>query len=140
MTNIWCNYDDISGFVKPSRQNYIPVHNYADFTADVYLYYNQYYAPAKVTQERRILRNYINNQISIKKSNINPFFNNKNKKFNFLYTNNLTYMLIQYTNKSIDTYILVVNMWCPFKRFNGINCNELKKFLIQHSAKYYSKN
>lgn len=139
MTNTWCNYDDISKFVKPSRQNYIPVRNYADFTADVYLYYNQYYASAKVTQERRILRNYINNQNSIKKSNINPFFNNQNKKFNFLYTNELTYMLIQYANKSIDTFILIDKLWCPFKRFNGINCNELKKFLIQHSSKYYKK-
>jgi hypothetical protein len=139
MTDTLCNYDDISKYVKPSRQNYIPVRNYADFTADVYLYYNQYYASAKVTQERRILRNYINNQNSIKKSNINPFFNNKNKKFNFLYTNELTYMLIQYANNSIDTFISIDKMWCPFRRFNGINCDELKQFLIQHSAKYYKK-
>jgi hypothetical protein len=135
MTNIWCNYDDLSKFVKPSRTNYIPVKNYRDFTRNVYTYYNQYCAPPKITQERRILRNYINNQNSIKKSNINPFFNNKNKIFNFLYTEELTYMLIQNSNKSVDTYILINNQWCPFRRFNGINCKELENFL-----KRYKKN
>jgi hypothetical protein len=135
MTNTWCNYDDISKFVKTSPQNYIPVRNYADFTADVYLYYNQYYAPAKVTQQRRILRNYINNQNTIKNSNINPFINNKNKKFNFLYTNELTYMLIQNANNSVDTFILINNMWCPFRRFNGTNCKQLEIFLRQHALK-----
>ena len=68
----------------PPNSVYIPVNNMQDFNFDVYSYYNQYYASPYVTQQRRILRNYLNNQQSIKEANQNPFLNNNGKKFNLL--------------------------------------------------------
>ena len=117
--------------------NYIPVKNYRDFTIDVYSYYNQYYASPKETQNRRILRNYINNNNSIKKSNINPFINNKNIKFNFVYGEAETYMVVQNNNKSIDIYIKIGEQWCLQRHFNKINCKELANVLQQYVNKNY---
>ena len=129
MTNTFCNYDDISNFVKPSSKNYIPVRNYADFTVDVYTYYNQYYASPYVTQQRRILRNYINNNNTIKQNNINPFINNKNIKFNFVYGEAETYMVVQNANKSIDIYIKIGVNWCLQRHFDKIKLS-LQKIYI----------
>ena len=88
---------------------YIPVTNKQTFDYDVISYYNEYYAPAHVTQNRRIMRNYINNVNSIKEFNKNPFIN-KNKKYNFLYTYSQTYMIVEEHNK-INIYILINNCW-----------------------------
>jgi len=117
--------------------NYIPVNNYQDFTADVYLYYNQYYASPYVTQQRRIIRNYINNNNSIKKANKNPFINNKNIKFNFVYGEAETYMVVQYADKSINIYIRIGNGWCLQRHFDKINCKELADVLKQYVNKNY---
>jgi hypothetical protein len=85
------------------------------------------------------MRNYINNNNSIKKSNINPFINNKNKKFNFLYGYGETYMIVQNSNNSIDIYIKCVssNSWCKQKHLDKINCNELTNILKQYAARNY---
>ena len=115
--------------------NYIPVKNYADFTTDVYLYYNQYYASPYVTQQRRILRNYINNNNTIKQNNINPFINNKNIKFNFVYGEGETYMVVQNANKSIDIYIKIGVNWCLQRHFDKINCKELDNILKSYIKK-----
>jgi hypothetical protein len=117
--------------------NYIPVKNYADFTANVYLYYNQYYASPYVTQQRRILRNYINNNNTIKESNINPFINNKNMKFNFVYGEGETYMVVQNANKSIDIYIKIGVSWCLQRHLNNTNCKELANILKSYVNKNY---
>jgi len=94
--------------------NYIPVKNYSDFEYNVYFYYNQYFASPKTTQDRRIMRNYLNNLESIKKSNQNPFMNNKGKKFYFYYVNNQTYMIIQ-EESNVRTFININKNWCQVK-------------------------
>lgn len=90
--------------------NYIPVKNMKDFNYDVYSYYNQYYASPYVTQQRRILRNYYNNNQSIKESNKNVFMNNSSQKINFLYTLCENYMIIEKNNK-LYIYLWVNNIW-----------------------------
>jgi len=110
-------------------KNYIPVKNYRDFEIDVDIYYNQYYASPYVTQQRRIMRNYRNNNNTIKQSNKNPFLNNKGLKFNFAYGQAETYMLIQYPNKSIDVYIRIGEGWCLQRHLNNPNCKELLDLL-----------
>lgn len=115
--------------------NYIPVKNMQDFNYDVLFYYNQYYAPAYVTQQRRILRNYINNNNTIKQYNRNPFINNKGKTFNFLYTYAQNYMFVQDSN-STDIYIWIGSGWCKMKHFNNkLNCNEIKIFIQNNAPK-----
>jgi hypothetical protein len=100
--------------------NYIPVKNIQDFNYDVYSYYNQYCASPRVTQNRRVMRNYLSNQNEVKKFNQNPFLNNKNKTFNFLYTNEQTYMFVK-ENNILSTYILINNNnWC-LQRRNTLN-------------------
>ena len=94
--------------------NYIPVKNYSDFEYDVYSYYNQYCASSKTTQDRRIMRNYLNNLESIKKSNQNPFMNKKGKNFYFYYVNNQTYMIIQ-EGSNVRTFININKNWCQVK-------------------------
>ena len=105
---------DINSFNElnsTTRPTYIPVVNKQTFDYDVVSYYNEYYAPAHVTQNRRIMRNYINNVNATKKYNKNPFINPLvNKKLYFLYTYGQTYMIVETTNK-IDIYILINNCW-----------------------------
>lgn len=129
--NNFINYKSYNG------PNYIPVKNYKDFEADVYLYYNQYYASPWVTQQRRIMRNYINNNNTIKKSNKNPFFNNKNKKFNFIYGYGETYMLVQNADKSVDIYIRINNGWCLQRHVDKIDCKELASIIKQYATRNY---
>ena len=112
-----------------SRPVYIPVNSMQAFNYDVYSYYNEYYAPASVTQKRRVLRNYESNNQTIKKSNENPFINNKGKKFNFLYTYAQNYMIVQDSN-STDVYILINKSWCKLKHFsNYMDCDQIKEFI-----------
>lgn len=109
----------------------IPVTNMQQFDFNVITYYNQYYAPAQVTQNRRVLRNYYNNQQTIKQFNVNPFMNNKDKKFNFLYANKQTYMIIELKN-NYDIYILINNCWCHMKHFSSKNdCINFQNFIKQ---------
>jgi hypothetical protein len=108
--------------------NYIPVNNMQTFNYDVYSYYNQYCASPAVTQQRRIMRNYENNNKTIMESNNNPFINSKGKKFNFLYTYSQNYMIVQ-SHNSIDVYIQINKSWCKLKHYNNLNCNELKEFI-----------
>ena len=132
------NYRDIkNAFVNRTLPNRIPVKNYYDFEYNVINYYNEYCASAKITQDRRIQRNYQNNLLSIREYNRNPFFNNQGKKFNFLYTNQQNYRLIQNKDKSIDMYIFINKCWCHMKHFSGEN--ECKQF-IQLIKKYALKN
>ena len=81
------------------------------FEKQIYTYYNQYCASPYITQQRRILRNYYNNQLSINNSNKN-YLINKNKKINFLYVNLNTYMIIQdLITKNTDKYLLINKCW-----------------------------
>jgi len=103
--------NSFNGLNSTSRPNYIPVVNKQTFDYDVISYYNEYCASPLVTQNRRIMRNYINNVNATKKYNKNPFINPLvNKKYNFLYTYGQTYMMVETTNK-IDIYILINNCW-----------------------------
>lgn len=90
--------------------NYIPVKNMMDFDYNVYAYYNQYCASPYITQQRRILRNYYNNNQSVKESNKNVFMNNNCQKINFLYTSSENYMIIEKNNK-LYVYLWVNNIW-----------------------------
>ena len=125
------SYDYIlNKYIKKSTiPNYIPVKNMQDFNYDVIAYYNEYYASPAETQRRRILRNYYSNQQTIKQFNKNPFINNKNKKFNFLYTYEQNYMIVENEN-SIDLYILINKNWCRMAHFkNKISCSDLIRFI-----------
>lgn len=119
------SYDEIFKSFEP-MPNYIPVHNMADFNYDVVSFYNQYYAPAHTTQRRRVLRNYINNNESIKKFNKNPFMNNNGKTFNFLYTYDQNYMIEQ-TKETTKLYININKCWCKMGIFN--NKTDCYKFI-----------
>ena len=115
-----------SGFIQPiyNAPNYIPVNNYQDFEYDVYAYYNEYYATAYETQQRRNYRNYINSQNDIKKSNKNVFQNSGGKKFYFYNTQIQSYMVIENTIKnSVDVYININSNWCRIKHYS---CEEWK--------------
>ena len=108
--------------------NYIPVNSMQAFNYDVYSYYNQYCASPAVTEKRRILRNYENNNKTIEQSMQNPFLNSSGKKFNFLYTYGQNYMIVQYGNNS-DVYIQINKSWCKLKHYDNTNCNEFKEFI-----------
>ena len=133
------NYKDIlNAFNNNPLPNRIPVSNYLEFDYNVYHYYNQYCASPRTTQNRRIMRNYQNNLLSIKEYNRNPFINNQGKKFNFLYTNQQNYRLIQNKDKSIVMYILINNCWCPMKHFSGENdCKQFIKLMKNYALKNY---
>ena len=119
----------------PPNSVYIPVNNMQDFNFDVYSYYNQYYASPYVTQQRRILRNYLNNQQSIKEANQNPFLNNNGKKFNFLYTYDQNYMIVTQKN-TINVFIRINNSWCRFKQLpnNNYGCAILANIIKQSKS------
>jgi hypothetical protein len=142
------NYNIINKYLNFYGSNYIPVNNYGNFEADVYLYYNQYYASPKTTEYRRILRNYINNNHSIKKSNKNPFINNKGKIFYFFHSLIQSYMVIEYTtnlipNKpqgSLDVFIKINTNWCLVKHVPDKNsCKQFENFLKNNALQkpYY---
>ena len=118
-------FNTLANFYSPNL--IYPVTTMQQFDYNVYSYYNQYYASAQITQNRRVLRNYYNNQKSIAQANKNPFINNKGKKFNFLYTNQQNYRIIENKDKSIDVYIYINNCWCHMKHFQNIN--DCKKFI-----------
>jgi len=109
-----------------SIPKYIPVKNMDDFNYDVIVYYNQYCASPKTTQNRRILRNYLNNQETIKQYNKNPFINNKGIKYYFLYAEIQTYMIVENLNeKNANIYILIGKCWCHNKFISSLNdCKE----------------
>jgi len=119
--------------------NYIPVKNRYDFEYDIYAYYNQYYASAAETQQRRLMRNYLSNEQVIKQYNRNPFKNNKSKTFNFLYTYEQTFMIVEDRLKNIIImYILIKNNWCPFKKFSTITeCKQFIDFIKSRALKSY---
>jgi hypothetical protein len=109
-----------------SIPKYIPVKNMNDFNYDVITYYNQYCASEKTTQNRRILRNYLSNQQTIKQYNKNPFINNKGIKYYFLYAEIQTYMIVENLNeKNANIYILIGKCWCHHKYISSLNdCKE----------------
>lgn len=134
------NYNKFSDFIiQPSFPNYLPVKNRYDFEYDIYAYYNQYYATPAETQQRRIMRNYLSNEQTIKQYNRNPFKNNKNNIFNFLYTIGQTYMIVE--NKvsgAIQMYILIKKNWCPFKRFSTKpECIQFINLIKSYALKSY---
>lgn len=116
---------------------YIPVKTMADFNYDVISYYNEYYATEYETQQRRILRNYYNNNQSIKESNRNPFINNKDKKFNFFYSYAQNYMFVEDNKtKIIDIYILINKSWCKIKSLSkNIACEQIKEIVVEQIDK-----
>jgi hypothetical protein len=124
---------DINSFNKlnsTTYPNYIPVINKQTFNYNVKSYYNEYFASPSITQNRRIMRNYINYVNATKKFNKNSFIGQSiNKKYNFLYTYGQTYMIVESNNK-IDIYILINNCW---KRQNCItnknNCEVLNNII-----------
>lgn len=117
-----------------NNTNYIPVKNMQDFNYDTYAFYNQYYASPYLTQQRRILRNYYNNNQSIKQSNRNPFINNSNKKFNFFYSYAQNYMIVENTDTNIiDIYILINKNWCRMKSLpKKLACSQIKNIVKEY--------
>lgn len=112
-------------FYKP---NYIPVTNQATWNYDVLSYYNEYYATPYETQQRRIMRNYNNNQKTIADSNKNNYTNNQGKKFCFLYTQTQNYMLVQYTDpgkKYADLFMVVNGVWQHVKRMQNYKVGQM---------------
>lgn len=110
-----------------NKPNYIPVANEATWNYDVLSYYNQYYASPYETQQRRIMRNYINNQNTIRESNKNNYINNQGKKFSFFYTLTQSYMLIQYTlpgQDYADLFTVVNGVWQHVKRIPKYKCGK----------------
>jgi hypothetical protein len=110
-----------------NKPNYIPVTNKATWDYDVLAYYNQYYATPYETQQRRIMRNYINNQNTIKTANQNNYTNNQGKKFAFFYGLTQSYMLIQYTDPSkkyADLFTVVNGIWQHVKRIQNYKCGQ----------------
>lgn len=130
------NYSSIQkAFTNTSLPNYIPVNNYADFTYDVYHYYNEYCASPKTTQNRRIMRNYLNNVETTKQYNKNPFINS-GKKFNFLYTNGGSYMFVE-SNNSTDMYIKINSSWCLMGKFSkDISCKKIEELIKNYAPRY----
>jgi hypothetical protein len=101
-----------------------------NFNKEVITYYNQYCASPKITQDRRIKRNYINNLASIKEFNKNPFINNNGKKINFFNAETQSYMIVENKNKSIDIYISINGFWCHQKHLlNKNNCKSFEKII-----------
>jgi CMP-N-acetylneuraminic acid synthetase len=79
------------------------------FSEQIYTYYNEYYAPAAVTQQRRLMRNYLSNNAVIKQSNVNPYTQNPNIQYYFI--NGKMYIY----NKKLDIvnrYIRTGSVWC----------------------------
>lgn len=110
-----------------NKPNYIPVTNKATWDYDVLSYYNQYYATPYETQQRRIMRNYINNQNTIRESNKNNYINNQGKKFSFYYAQTQNYMLIQYTlpgQNYADLFTVVNGVWNRVKRIPNYKCGQ----------------
>jgi len=110
-----------------NKPNYIPVVNEATWNYDVLSYYNQYYASPYETQQRRIMRNYINNQNTIRESNKNNYINNQGKKFSFFYAQTQSYMLIQYTlpgQDYADLFTVVNEVWQHVKRIPKYKCDK----------------
>ena len=130
---------NINIFNNRPKPNYIPVKNMQDFNYDVYAYYNQYYAPAAVTQQRRILRNYHSNNQTIRQFNRNPFINNQGKIYNFLYTYSQNYMFVQDNRNNVtDMYIYINSGWCMMKRFKSkIDCKEFENIVKEYGLKKY---
>ena len=130
------NYTSIKqAFSNTSPPNYIPVNNYADFTYDVYHYYNEYCASPRTTQNRRIMRNYNNNLDTIKQFNRNPFINS-GKKFNFLYTNGASYMFVE-SNNSTDMYIRINSSWCHMGKFSkDVSCKKIEELIKNYAPRY----
>jgi hypothetical protein len=122
-----------SGIIQPftNLPNYIPVVNKQTWDYDIYAYYNEYYATAYETQQRRNYRNYLNSVNDIKKSNKNPYTNNQGKKFYFFYTYAQNYMIIENTfKKSLSVYIRINNNWCGMKYYPGKSgCGEVQKII-----------
>ena len=93
--------------------------NPAIFEKQIYCYYNQYYASPAITQKRRQLRNYYNNNVTIKESNVNPFYNNQGKKYGFINAQKETYMTIQEKGE-ISFFLLINSCWCFQKKIKCI--------------------
>jgi hypothetical protein len=114
--------------------NYIPVKNKADFDIDVIIYYNQYYATAYETQQRRILRNYYSNLQVTNEWNKNPLIANPNLKYNFLYINYQSWLIVTNKKQNINTiYLKINNCWQFFKCIKNTpeNCAIIEKLASQ---------
>ena len=122
---------NINDFNNTKPPTYIPVTNKQTFDYDVISYYNEYYASPYVTQNRRIMRNYLANLNTTKQYNRNPFIN-KNKKYNFLYTYAQTYMIVEDSNK-IDIFILINNCWKHQNCITNKNNCEILKNIIKNN-------
>jgi len=122
---------NINDFNNTKPPTYIPVTNKQTFDYDVISYYNEYYASPYVTQNRRIMRNYLANVNTTKQYNRNPFIN-KNKKYNFLYTYSQTYMIVEDSNK-IDIFILINNCWKHQNCITNKNNCEILKNIIKNN-------
>lgn len=91
---------------------------YQQFNRMVYDYYNQYYATERTTLMRRLRRNLINNNISIKQNNTNYFIKNgAGKKYYFYNPPDYQYAFIEYQpnknnkNKKIQQFIMINSCW-----------------------------
>ena len=89
--------------------------NPAIFNKEVICFYNEYYASPAVTQKRRQLRNYYNNNVTIRQWNRNPFINNNGKKYGFVNGQAETYMTVA-EGGYISIYLLINGCWCFHKK------------------------
>ena len=136
------NYNVIVKRLGGNPTNYIPVQNYRDFEVDVNSYYNQYYSTEQLNQQRRLYRNLWNNQQSINKFNKNPFINNNGIRYNFIYTYEQNYMVVENSKKNTTTlyiYMKEKNGWCTLGCFqnNKINCKEIERLIKNWAIKNY---
>jgi hypothetical protein len=98
------------------------------FSEQIYTYYNQYCASPAVTQQRRIMRNYLSNNQVIKQYNQNPFLANPNRQYYFQGNK----MFIKIRNDVIK-FIKTGSVWCyntktalkPGQTINDYLCLEI---------------
>ena len=98
------------------------------FSEQIYTYYNQYCASPAITQQRRVMRNYLSNNQVIKQYNQNPFLANPNRKYYFQGNK----MFIQIGN-TVNRFIRTGSVWCyntktvlkPGETINDYLCSQI---------------
>jgi hypothetical protein len=98
------------------------------FEEQIYTYYNQYCASPALTQQRRIMRNYLSNNQVIKQYNQNPFMANPNRQYYFQGNK----MFIKIGN-TVTRFIKTGSVWCyntktvlkPGETINQFLCSQI---------------
>ena len=99
------------------------------FSEQIYTYYNQYCASPAITQQRRIMRNYLSNNQVIKQYNQNPFLANPNRQYYFQGNK----MFIKIGADIVIKFIKTGSIWCyntktvlkPGETINDYLCSQI---------------